>query len=368
MTVLRLIADDLTGALDSAAELTGLCGPVPLRWSAGGEISGSIAIDTGTREASRDAAMARLRAAAPALLGADIAFKKIDSLLRGHVAAELAACMEVGPWRHVVLAPAFPEQGRITRGGRVLVRQSCGVPSPLAPDLPDLLAAEGLQARRGNASAPLPPGLSVFDAEDVADLARIVALGRAASGPVLWCGSGGLARALAGSATASVSTVLRGPVLGLFGSDQAATARQLAACGDRAIRIANSDEPTAARIRRMMESAGVAMISIALPEGIGREAAAQRIAVAMAALTQRLPPPGTLVAAGGETLRAICDALGAHGLEATGIVQPGIPRSVLRGGAWDGVPVVSKSGAFGGDTLWRDLLADIVPTHWSIPA
>ena len=28
--VLRLIADDLTGALDSAAELTGLCGPVPL--------------------------------------------------------------------------------------------------------------------------------------------------------------------------------------------------------------------------------------------------------------------------------------------------------------------------------------------------
>ena len=61
--------------------------------------------------------------------------------------------------------------------------------------------------------------------------------------------------------------------------------------------------------------------------------------------------------AGGETLRAVCRRLGARSLEAVGIVAPGVPRSVLRGGAWDGVEVVSKSGAFGGDTLWRDLLA-----------
>jgi hypothetical protein len=29
----------------------------------------------------------------------------------------------------------------------------------------------------------------------------------------------------------------------------------------------------------------------------------------------------------------------------------------MRGGAWDGLDVVSKSGAFGGEALWRDLLA-----------
>ena len=40
-----------------------------------------------------------------------------------------------------------------------------------------------------------------------------------------------------------------------------------------------------------------------------------------------------------------------------GQVAPGVPRSILRGGAWDGVAVVSKSGAFGADSLWRDLLA-----------
>ena len=366
--VLRLVADDLTGALDSAAELTGLCGHIPLRLTAGAEGAGSLAIDTGTRESSRDIAMATLRRVAPALHGADIAFKKIDSLLRGHVAAELAVCMETGGWRHVVLAPAFPAQGRITRAGRVLVRQADGTLAPVAADLPALLAAEGLQARRGDPFAPLPPGLSVFDAEADADLGRIVALGRAAPGPVLWCGSGGLARALAGTATAEAGTALRAPVLGLFGSDHAATARQLAACGDLAIGIGVGDDATAARIARMMDSAGVALVSVALPDGLGRAEAAQRIAAAMAGLTQRLPPPGTLIVAGGETLRAVCDALGARGLDATGIVQPGVPRSVLSGGAWDGVAVVSKSGAFGGDTLWRDLLAEIIPTSWSPPA
>lgn len=368
LPVLRLIADDLTGALDSAAELTGLCGAVPLRWIDGGAMTGSLAIDAGTREASRDVAIARLRALAPALRGADIAFKKIDSLLRGHVAAELRACMESGGWPRVVMAPAFPAQGRTTRGGRVLVRQADRALAELVPDLSALLAAEGLHPRRGDPSSPLPPGVSIFDAEDDADLARLVALGRAAAGPVLWCGSGGLARALAGPVLAAATTALRGPVLGLFGSDQAATALQLAACGDFAIAIESGDDAAASRVARMMEAVGVALVSVALRDGLGRDAAAQRIAAAMAGLTQRLPRPGTLIAAGGETLRAICDALGARGLDAVGIVQPGVPRSVLRGGAWDGVPVVSKSGAFGGNTLLRDLLADTVPTPWSIPA
>lgn len=366
--VLRLIADDLTGALDSAAELTGLCGPVPLRWMPAGTVAGSLAFDSGTREASRDVAVQRIRALAPALRGADIAFKKIDSLLRGHVAAELAACMESGYWRHVVMAPAFPAQGRLTRDGRAVVRQADGSCATIATDLPALLEAERLQPRRGDPSQPLPAGLTLFDAEDEADLARIVDVARQARGPVLWCGSGGLARALAGTATAAASNGLAGPVLGLFGSDQAVTARQVAACGDCAIEVPDGGAASAARVARVVESEGAAMVRVALPDGIGRAEAARRIAAVMAGLVRRLPPPGTLIAAGGETLRAICDALGASGLDAVGIVQPGVPRSVMRGGAWDGVPVVSKSGAFGGDALWRDLLAAQAPKSRSIPA
>ncbi|MBP0465406.1 hypothetical protein J5Y09_15880 [Roseomonas sp. PWR1] len=365
--VLRLLADDLTGALDTAAELTGLCGAVPVGWAVDAA-TGSLAIDAGTREISREEATARVRALAPALRGADIAFKKIDSLLRGHVAAELAACLGTDAWQHVVLAPAFPAQGRVTRGGRVMLRQPDGTLSGVGPGLSDLLAPEGLRPRRGDPSAPLPPGLSIFDAEDEADLARIATLGRAAAGPVLWCGSGGLARALAAHAPAAASSALRGPVLGLFGSDQPATARQLAACAPCTIAVAEGDAQAAADIARMLAETGVAMVTIALPDGLGRADAARRIAAAMAGLTRRLPPPGTLIAAGGETLRAICDALGARGLEATSLVQPGVPRSVFRGGAWDGVAVISKSGAFGGDALWRDLLAETIVPSWSIPA
>ena len=42
----------------------------------------------------------------------------------------------------------------------------------------------------------------------------------------------------------------------------------------------------------------------------------------------------------------------------TGRIVPGLPRSILQGGRWAGVDVISKSGAFGTRELWRDLLQD----------
>ncbi|MBS0559891.1 MAG: Hrp-dependent type III effector protein, partial [Proteobacteria bacterium] len=80
------------------------------------------------------------------------------------------------------------------------------------------------------------------------------------------------------------------------------------------------------------------------------------IAAALHRLVRDLPPPGTLLAAGGETLRGLCLSLGAHRLDIQGRLAPGLPRSILRGGPWDGVAVVSKSGAFGPPTLLCDLL------------
>lgn len=358
---LRLLADDLTGALDTAAELTALCGPVRVLWDstvAPALPPGGIALDSGTREATRDAAFARVKALAPALVGAGIAYKKADSLLRGHVAAELAACYGLGAWQHCIVAPAFPAQRRITRGGRVWVRQSGGDWSPVGEnDLLTALAAEGLPVQPGSLHAPLPPGVTVFDAETEDDLAQLAELGRRASAPVLWCGSGGLARALASAARVQPSTSLMRPVLGLFGSDQAATARQLAACSPCWIRIANGGRVEAGRVVQRMESAGVALASLDLPPGLPRHEAAQRIEAAMTELIRRLPRPGTLIAAGGETLRALCRGLGASSLRTTGLIAPGVPRSVMCGGVWDGIDVVSKSGAFGADSLWRDLLA-----------
>ena len=105
-----------------------------------------------------------------------------------------------------------------------------------------------------------------------------------------------------------------------------------------------------------LRDAGIALASVDLPPGLTRPEAATRIRAAMDGLAGLLEPPGTLVVAGGETLRGLSVALGAQSLEVQGSIQPGLPWSILRGGRWDGVTVVSKSGAFGSPGLLRDLL------------
>ena len=92
MRCLRLLADDLTGALDSAARFVPVTGPVAVTWQHVAP-EGSVAIDSGTRDLPAEAARQRIERFVPLLDGGEPAFKKIDSLLRGHVALELAACM-----------------------------------------------------------------------------------------------------------------------------------------------------------------------------------------------------------------------------------------------------------------------------------
>ena len=117
----RLLADDLTGALDTAAELVGITGPLPVYWHTGipAMLPRSAAIDSGTRERSARDASGIVTALAPLIAGADIAYKKIDSLLRGPTIAELAACLRTGLWDHAVLSRPFP-----TRVGRCAVAAS----------------------------------------------------------------------------------------------------------------------------------------------------------------------------------------------------------------------------------------------------
>jgi uncharacterized protein YgbK (DUF1537 family) len=75
-------------------------------------------------------------------------------------------------------------------------------------------------------------------------------------------------------------------------------------------------------------------------------------------IASRVPKPATLIVAGGETLRAACVSLGATSLQVIGQIEPGVPRSIMRGGRWDGIEIISKSGAFGDKNLWRDLLVE----------
>jgi D-threonate/D-erythronate kinase len=319
MARLRLLADDLTGALDSAARFVPLTGPVAIAWQHVAA-EGSLAIDSGTRDLPAETAGARIDRFAPSLSGGDPAFKKIDSLLRGHVALELAACMR---WfDHCVLAPAFPFQGRITRCGRQLARhgddwRDTGV------DLAAELRAHGIVAH-------------IRDAETDADLDAIVAEGRRLSGRVLWCGTGGLAGALAGPGLVP-RPALPMPRLALIGSDHAVSRAQVAAVPPEFQK---------------------SVVMCDLPPGTDRREARRRIGETFSLLLRRVQQPGTLFVTGGETLRDVCDALGVTHLEVDGELEPGVPTSLMHGGSWDGQRLVSKSGAFGDTGFIAGLLGE----------
>jgi D-threonate/D-erythronate kinase len=358
MTSLRLLADDLTGALDSAAEFVALTGPVQAFWHGAipSVLPANAALDSGTREVDAVTAAAVVHHMAPHFAGGDIAFKKIDSLLRGHTIAELAACMRGEGWRYCALAPAFPYQARVTRAGRQYARDVNGDWLPAGDDIVAALLAAGIDAQPGRLDTGLSPGISVFDADTGDDLLRVVAAVRRCPHRVLWSGTGGLAQALAAGAGAPALPPLPRPILGLFGSDQTATAVQLAACEPHWTMLPDGGPASAERIAFGLATAGVALASFDLPFGTSRKIAAGRIARQFGELTRSLPPPGTLIVAGGETLRSLCQTLGATSLEVHGRIVPGVPRSVMVGGRWNGVTVVSKSGAFGHPHLLRDLI------------
>jgi uncharacterized protein YgbK (DUF1537 family) len=356
MTILRLLADDLTGALDTAAEFVPVVGHLPVFWPSGNHLdhSGSAALDSATRECDPATAMARVGGLVRFLAGADIAFKKIDSLLRGPAVAEIAACMHAGIWRHCALAPAFPYQGRATDAGRQYVRSANGWIA-VGDDLVAGLRLMGVIARPSEPDSRLRPGVTVFDAETDADLQRIVATVRRCAEPVLWAGTGGLAQAIAAGHPHPAATPLPRPILGVFGSDQPATAQQLAACEPHWLKIEGQGFDA---IPLRLDDPGVALVSFDFPADTARASAAERIAAGIRRLIDRIGPPGTVVVAGGETLRSLCEAAGAASLLVQGRLEPGVARSVMSGGRWNGVTVVSKSGAFGHKHLLRDLILE----------
>ncbi len=353
MSRLRLLADDLTGALDSAAQFVPTEGRVPTLWAPPGHLPWPAAIDAGTRELDAAQAAALTRRLSPMLDDADPAFRKIDSLLRGHVAAEIAAC--VRGFAHCVIAPAFPAQGRVTRAGRQFVADGEGWRA-IGFDLPASLREVGLDVALRRPGDAAPEGASLWDAETESDLDQVVAECRCLSGRVLWCGSAGLAGALAGRA-AVPRPELRGPLLGLIGSENPASVAQLSAAWSRVRRITRGDAEEAARIARLLARDSAVVVAAVVPPGLTRAHAAQHIAGCFTGVLARIDPPGTLLVAGGETLRMTCVALGAGRLDVDGQLMPGIPTAVLRGGAWDGLRVVSKSGAFGDAGLLARLLA-----------
>jgi uncharacterized protein YgbK (DUF1537 family) len=305
-----IIADDLTGACDAAVHFraAGLRTEVNLSLCVPG--ADIVAYSTDSRDVGPEEVRRRIEAVA-ALVRPDIVFKKIDSVLRGRPGLEIAVALEAFGCDVAVIAPAYPEMGRVVRGG---VLEG---PAPIV--VADRLREDGLELAR----------CRVLDAATNADLDGIA--GRDFGGRVLWCGSGGLALALAGRLRGGSErpvTPPRGPVTFCIGSTHSVTVEQVRWFRPRSVTVT-------ARNR---------VVSIDR-----NGTTAEEIRALLAG-----PPPAALFACGGDTATMILAALGAESIVLEGEVVRGVPWGTMRGGIMDGVAVVTKSGGFGApDALER---------------
>ena len=382
-----IIADDLTGAADTGVQLAraGYRTAVAFRGSAvpPAEDLDAVVLDTDSRAMPAGFAAKRVLEAGRAVRDARIVYKKLDSTLRGPIAAELAAALETTGRDRAVVAPAFPAAGRTTVGGVQLVR---GVPvheteaknDPRTPvregHLPTLLAASFssiLSLGVEDLTDPSTVRRALDDARCVvADAERdedLEALVRAVPDPskVLWVGSAGLALALGG--------VYPGPHTGTEPSSPAPDRRVLVVVGSLS-RVARGQlrslaeeygcetVPVNGRSGTVQEALGAARAALsgsacaAVCSTDDRDASgAGSFAEALAEVVAGLSEEGlfdALVLTGGETAVGVARRLGAVGVRLEGEVEQGIPTGTLIGPS--PYRVVTKAGGFGEpDTLVR---------------
>ena len=122
--MIAVVADDITGAAEVAGAGLGFGLDAEVHTTFEPSSAASlIVIDTASRSLSPSGAAARAGQAARAVrdAGAEWVYKKVDSVLRGPVLAELAAVLDAVGCARAILAPANPSRGRVIRRGRYLI-------------------------------------------------------------------------------------------------------------------------------------------------------------------------------------------------------------------------------------------------------
>jgi uncharacterized protein YgbK (DUF1537 family) len=123
--MIGVIADDLTGAaeLGAVGRRLGLKAEIVCN-SEPGSTADLVCVDTDSRSCPPAEAAKRAAAAAKLLqsAGARWIYKKVDSVLRGNVTAEVEAVMQQLGLNRALVLPANPSLGRIIRDGKYFVQ------------------------------------------------------------------------------------------------------------------------------------------------------------------------------------------------------------------------------------------------------
>ena len=391
MTMLAIVADDLTGAADTSACFadTGWRTVIPFTTVAPGDVD-VLALSTESRDlADAEAAEAVYRAILSMAANAPPRwlYKKVDSALRGHPCEELLAAMNALGTRRALVAPALPAEGRTTRRGRQFINgqpiQASAFGGQSAPtslldifandrDLPVIHLPLGLVRQHPDAVCEWlradEDGILVADAETDDDL-DVLAWAAANSNLQVLCGAAGFARRLAlalpqGRRGHAPPAAMK-PILIVAGSKHAATVRQLNVLADDGVPVVQLpqeviDDPecsladTLGTVTACLASGHTTAITTV---GLNPSASAERTVAARLAEVAADPRvrkhAGGMVLTGGDVAAAVCGALHAKGIDLGGEIYAGQPWGRLIGGEMPDLPVVTKAGSFGRDHALR---------------
>ena len=400
-----VIADDFTGACDVGIQFAknGMPTSVILDTSRAKSSAAVFVQDTETRNKTETFAYQKVRDFCRRYKQAEIevAYKKIDSSLRGNLGAELQAFVDVFR-RPIVVCPAYPEYERAMVKGHLLIR---GVPvdktkfgqDPLSPvrssDLGKVIAWQATEqiakisldsVRKGCSSLTRTirrfkqRGIRIIlaDATNRADLKNIAAA--CLQSRAIPCGSAGLAEEVA-----AILHPTRHKIMILSSSTNEATLKELQASArstqtllvrsKTALLTGNLRRLEISRIRRLAEqgirSHDIVLICSALyqkdfdPNLIAKASLSKRlgdpIASGLATAASPLALSGSVDAVlltGGDMAAAFLKSVKASELRLEKEILPGIPLSTVKLGRGGSLKVVTKAGGFGSRGSMRKIV------------
>lgn len=317
-----------------------------------------------------------------------------DSTDTGNIGQVTQALAEHLNCKHVMVCPAFPENGRSVYMGHlfvgdVLLNESGMQDHPLTPmidaDLRRVLARQtdwpvGHMSYSIVAKGPtsitqaLPKGRAMLIVDAIAD-ADLHSIGKAAKGQKLLTGGSGIALGLPANFGATPATppwsAMKGPGVVLSGSCSRATREQvayylkMAPAREVTARQVMAKQITASELAKwvlaqatapLIYSSADPRVVAQVQDEFGREATANEIEKLFAELAAALAQGGIkrMVVAGGETSGAVVNGLNARTLHIGPKLAAGVPA--LR---HEDMGLALKSGNFGARDFFETALRDM---------
>lgn len=365
-----IIADDLTGALDAASPfcehgfrvkvLVDSAKPFQMRDLIDADV---ISISTNSRQCSPDKAAELVDECLAKFDLSSFRFivKKIDSTLRGNVFTEVQTVMDNFAIKEAFVAPAFPDQSRVTRDGQVFVD---GVPlgkTDYANDAISPASKSDLNATF-QVEQDQQSTIRIFDAETNNDLDNVVSEYLHNVNKCLLVGSSGITRSLARGLSKRVDIANLGitcqSVLYVVGSRSQRSLDQVDAIKEgypESIYLAYNGLVDALEKPRKNVSVIVATQDPKLTESASVVAA--RLARTVMKQIRKIDPDLILLT-GGDTALACLREVDVSILEICGEFIPGLPILRLKLKGKESL-LVTKAGGFGERGLFVDILKEI---------